>query len=75
MRNRFAGRGVRAGAGHEDGQTSLEYLLVGLVLLAMIGALGALWHYASQGDMVALADQGASHAAETTGGVLDALAF
>ena len=59
----------------ERGQATLEYLLVGLVLIVIVGALGALWRFASEGDLGALANLAASHAVESVGGVVDALMF
>lgn len=59
----------------ERGQVTLEYLLVGLVLIAMIGALGALWNYAVGGGFAGLLDASASHALGEAGGVADALLF
>lgn len=59
----------------ERGQVTLEYLLVGLVLIAMIGALGALWNYAAGGGFAGLLDASASHALGEAGGVADALLF
>ena len=59
----------------ERGQATLEYLLVGLVLIVVVGALGALWRYASGGDLGTLANLAASHAVESVGGVVDALMF
>ncbi len=60
---------------NERGQASLEYLLVGLVLLAMMGALAALWHYVSLGNMSSLIEDSASHAIDSFGGLCDALLF
>lgn len=73
MGGRLAGK--RGCACDETGQASLEYLLVGLVLMALIGAVGVLWQFASQGGMGALVGQSASHAATMAGGVADALMF
>lgn len=60
---------------HEDGQASLEYLLVGLVLLSLMGALSALWHFTSSGRLTQLIESGSSHALSSMGGVFDALLF
>lgn len=59
----------------EGGQASIEYLLVGLVLIALMGALAALWHFTSSGGLTALLEQSASHAMNTVGGWCDALLF
>lgn len=60
---------------HEKGQASVEYLLVGLVLIALMGALAALWRFASTGQLSALTEVSASHALDSVGGVFDALLF
>lgn len=59
----------------EEGQASVEYLLVGLVLIALMGALAALWRFAAAGGFSRLMEQGASHALTTAGGLFDALLF
>lgn len=59
----------------ERGQASLEYLLVGLVLLALMGALAALWHFASSGNMTSLLEAHTSHAIDSIGGLCDAILF
>lgn len=59
----------------ERGQATLEYMLTGLMLIAMIGALGALWRYASDGGFSQLLQASASHALAEAGGVADALLF
>lgn len=59
----------------ERGQASLEYLLVGLVLIALMGALAALWHFFSEGGAGALVKDATSHAMVTAGGLTDALLF
>lgn len=69
-----AGRGQRARAG-ESGQASVEYLLVGLVLMALVVALAALWHATSDGSLAALVQQSASHALGQEGGIADALLY
>lgn len=59
----------------EGGQASVEYLLVGLVLIALMGALAALWRFISTGGATRLMEQGASHALASAGGIFDALLF
>lgn len=59
----------------EAGQASVEYLLVGLVLIALMGAFAALWHFVANGNATDLLQAGASHALTTAGGVVDALLF
>lgn len=68
------GLGRRARAG-ESGQASVEYLLVGLVLMALVVALAALWHATSDGSLAALVQQSASHALGQGGGIVDALLY
>lgn len=46
------------------GQSTLEYALVLSAFLAMVIALGALWHAASDGTLLSLATQSASHSLE-----------
>ncbi len=66
----------RAGAplSGERGQASLEYLLVGTVLMVVVVGLGALWRFASDGRFDHLVDTCASHAV-SAGGVLDVFLF
>lgn len=59
----------------EDGQASIEYLLVGLVLIALMGAFAALWHFVSSGGLTTLMEESSSHAMSTVGGWCDALLF
>lgn len=59
----------------ESGQAALEYLVIGLVLLAMIGALGAIWHFVADGGMSQVISASTSHALGTIGGALDVLSF
>lgn len=65
----------RADIRDEKGQASVEYLLVGLVLLALMGAFAALWHATSSGGMTGLLEHGVSHAVDSIGGLCDALLF
>lgn len=59
----------------ESGQASLEYLLVGLLLIAMISAVGALWQAVSSGGLSGLVEAHASHALAQMGGIVDASLF
>ncbi len=59
----------------EAGQASLEYLLVGVALVATIAGMGALWRFVSGGELAATVDACASHALAETGGTVDALMF
>lgn len=59
----------------ESGQATLEYLLIGLVLISMIVALGALWQAVSDGTFTGLVEAHASHALTEIGGVVDAVLF
>ena len=59
----------------EQGQASVEYLLVGLVLIAMMGAIAVLWHFAASGNLGTLLQNSASHALGQIGGMADALLF
>ena len=73
---RSAGAAVcRRGLQAEAGQASLEYLVVGVVLIAMIAAMGALWRYAAGGGFAQLAASAGSHVLDDVGGVADALLF
>lgn len=59
----------------EKGQASVEYLVVGLVFIALIGALAALWRFIATGGLSSLMQASASHALTTAGGLFDALLF
>lgn len=59
----------------EHGQATLEYVLVGVILMSMMGALAALWRFISSGGLSRLAEASASHAAFGFGGLFDALLF
>lgn len=59
----------------ESGQASLEYLLVGIVLIALMGAFAALWRFAASGNMEAMLEANISHAISQLGGICDALLF
>ena len=44
-----------------SGQSTLEYLLLLVAFVAMVGALALLWHAARDGRLLALATDAASH--------------
>lgn len=65
-----AGLGARsplAGVGGERGQSTVEYLLVLVAFVSVIGALGLLWHAGRDGVLVGLATQSASHGVDQGG--------
>ena len=51
----------RPGAAGDAGQSTLEYLLLLVAFVAMVGALALLWHAARDGRLLALATDAASH--------------
>ena len=53
----------------EKGQASVEYLI------ALMGALAAIWRFIASGGLSSLMQAGASHAIDTAGGLFDALLF
>ena len=58
----------------EKGQASLEYLLVGTVLMVVAVGVAALWRFAADGRFDHIVDACASHAV-TAGGALDVFLF
>lgn len=59
----------------EKGQASVEYLVVGLAFIVLMGALAALWRFIATGGLSSLMQASASHALGTMGGLFDALLF
>lgn len=59
----------------ESGQASVEYMLVGLIMIAMMGALSALWRFVSEGGSSGLIQTNASHSMNDMGGLFDVLMF
>lgn len=59
----------------EKGQASVEYLVVGLAFIALMGVLAALWRFIATGDLSSLMQASASHAMGSMGGLFDALLF
>ena len=60
-------RGPRAalrGVGGRGGQSTVEYLVVLGAFVALIGAIGLLWHAGRDGVLVGLATRSASHGVE-----------
>lgn len=55
------GRAEKDGEPGRSGQSTLEYLLMLVAFIAMIGALALLWHAARDGRLLALATDAASH--------------
>jgi Flp pilus assembly protein TadG len=67
--------GLRAQA---SGQSSVEYALVLVALLAMVLALGAVWAAAHDGGLMRLGERAASHAVSGSGalgGIRDIVLF
>ncbi len=58
----------------EEGQASLEYLLVGSVLMVVAVGLAAIWRFSADGRFDHLVDACASHAV-SAGGALDVFLF
>ena len=58
---------MRSGARRRCGQSTVEYAVVLLALLAMVVALGTLWRAAQSGKLLGIARDASSHNAE--GGV------
>ena len=54
-------RGRSGGARGGSGQSTLEYLLLLVAFVAMIGALALVWHAARDGRLLGLASAAASH--------------
>lgn len=48
---------------------------MGLVLIALVVAVGALWHAVSDGAFAELAESHVSHSVEQGGGLADALMY
>lgn len=59
----------------KKGQASVEYLVVGLAFIALMGVLAALWRFIATGDLSSLMQASASHAMGSMGGLFDALLF
>ena len=53
----------------DSGQSTTEYALVFAAFLAMVGALGLLWHAASGGTLLEIAIRAASHSFSDGSGV------
>ena len=59
----------------ESGQATVEYVIVGAALIAVIAACGSLWRFGSQGGFERVAQSHASHALEAQGGLVDVLLY
>lgn len=53
------------------GQSTLEFMLILAAFVSMAGVLGLMWHAASDGTLLALASEAASHGLD--GGIVRAL--
>lgn len=49
----------------EDGQATVEYLIVGVMVMLVVVALAAMWHLASDGVFARHATSAASHAVDS----------
>lgn len=65
----------RWGMRGEDGQASVEYVAVGVALVALIAACAVLWRFGSEGGFLRIAQSHASHAIDAEGGLVDALLY
>ena len=61
--------------GGETGQATVEYLLVGLVVMIVVVVLAALWRYVGGGQLTGTLSMNAAYAVGTPGGAADALLF
>ena len=59
----------------EEGQATLEHLVVGAVAIIAIVALAALWRYTAQDGLPGLMHDSASHALNAAGGWVDVLLY
>lgn len=60
---------------YEDGQATVEYVVVFAALIAVVAACGALWRFGSNGGFSSAAQTDASHVVEQPDGVLDVLLY
>lgn len=60
---------------HNCGQATLEYLLVGLVLVIAASGVSVLWRYVASDSFAQTAAGTASHSMDSAGGVADALMY
>ncbi len=58
----------------EAGQASLEFVLIGIVIMIVASALGVLWHLVSDGKFSTIISDSASHAI-SLGGAMDVFIF
>lgn len=59
---------ARDGRGHERGQSTVEYAVVLLAFLALVVALGTVWHAARSGRLLHIAQDAAPHGVRGEGG-------
>lgn len=59
----------------ERGQATVEYLVVGVVIILFAAGLAVFWKYLSSSGFHDVVAQNASHDAGTVGGVADALLY
>jgi len=59
----------------ESGQATVEYLIVGVVLIIVIVGVAALWRFVSGGGLAALMASQPSHALGSLGGAADVLMY
>lgn len=59
----------------ESGQATVEYVAIGVVLVALIAACGTLWRFGSEGGFARVAQVHASHAIDAQGGLVDVLLY
>lgn len=63
------------GLREESGQATVEYVAIGVALIAVIAACGLLWRFGSQGGFEEITKDHASHAIEAKGGFVDVLLY
>lgn len=59
----------------ESGQASVEYVAIGVAIIVVVVACGALWRFGSEGGFARVAQSHASHAIEEAGGLVDVLLY
>lgn len=59
----------------EEGQASVEYAAIGVALIVVVVACGALWRFGAQDGFAQIAQDHASHMLEARGGLVDVLLY
>ncbi len=59
---------------HEAGQASLEFVLIGVVIMIVASALAILWHLSADGKFSTIISDSASHTI-SLGGAMDVFIF